>query len=150
MAWEYLSSSLECLLTSPWSSLFNLHCLPMMYEVQHTSHLLNWHTNSRTLLCSLFAFVQNLMLKLQAFFLKGIATEFLMLLIFLLICMLSYLIYSVYCIILCIHMYILYPMLLYKSFVQKVCFPYVTPPKCLKNTFYSVCSGCSERVGRKG
>ena len=68
MAWEYLSSYLESLPTSPWSSLFNPYCWPMMYAELVTSFKADILTAE--LSCSpLFASVQNLMLKLQAFFL---------------------------------------------------------------------------------
>ena len=83
MAWECLSSYLESLPTSPWSSLFNLYCWPMMYAELVTSFKAD--ILIAELSCSpLFASVQNLMLKLQAFFLRDIAAEFLMHLLFLL------------------------------------------------------------------
>ena len=93
MAWEYLSSYLESLLTSPWS-LFNPYCLPMMYAKLVTSFKAGILTAE--LSCSpLFASVQNLMLKLQAFFLRDIAAEFLMLLLFLLYAY-YYILYTMY------------------------------------------------------
>ena len=94
MAWEYLSSYLESLLTSPWSSLFNPYCLPMMYPELVTSFKADILTAE--LSCSpLFASVQNLMSKLQAFFLRDIAVEFLMLLLFLLYAY-YYILYTMY------------------------------------------------------